>query len=176
MAKACCVQGRRRQKAIIPQTINIRKCQHIRLSVESSFLLGRGNRREVETADFPKRRSELVESLKHVHKILTQLFLLKEINLFAQSCNSHRQTHPVSTTWIKKGLLWLPFLHNEGPFPAVTLYLITPLVYFIAQVLLCLFGCWLVCCLSLPLVWTPQVKLLTLPTQCHRIWHIVVSQ
>lgn len=75
-----------RQKAIIPQTTNIRKCQHIRLSVESSFLRGRGTRREVETAVSPNRRSELVESLKYVHKVLTQLFLLKEINLFAQSC------------------------------------------------------------------------------------------
>lgn len=177
MAKACCVQGRRKT-----ESYNTPNHKHKEMPTHPSkcgkqFSRGKGNQKGGGDSCFSQQTVRTGWIAKVRAQSFNPAFFVKGNKSFCTIMyNSHRQAHPVSTTWIKKGLLWLPFLHNEGPFPAVTLYFIIPLVYFVAQVVLCLFGRGLVCCLSLPFVWTPRVKLLTLPTQCHRIWHMMISQ
>ena len=64
--------------------MNTRRYQHVYLRGKKKvFPKGRGNRRkrEMETALSPSRPTELVESLKYVHTVLTGLFV-KTINLF----------------------------------------------------------------------------------------------
>jgi len=60
------------KKAKIPQTINIRRCQHAHLKGKSSFSPRKEKyRREKWRLLFLFRPAEPVESLKYVHTILT---------------------------------------------------------------------------------------------------------